>query len=143
MKKTSFLLNRSSIIIGLIAIMLPTFGYAQTYTYKYKCYQSQDYYGNYSERNETTYFSFNGSLVWESEADGSEKVYDKGKYEYKLNDIYQYEGINNGKMIYRMWYQNKYNGRSPSDYDFLFITHDKREIIQRTPMVDLYYIRIQ
>lgn len=141
MKKAKTLLNLKEILLGLTVLLLQVSVYAQT-TFKYKCYQSRDYNGNVSDRNETTYFSFNGNIAWESEADGSEKVYDKGKYEYKLNDIYKYEGINNGKMIYRMWYQNKYNGRSPSNYDFLFITPDKREIIQRTPMVDLYYIRI-
>lgn len=141
MKKTSTLLNFKAIICGLIVLLVSMSSYGQT-TYKYKCYQSRDYNGNVYDRNEMTHFSFNGNIAWESEADGSEKVFDKGKYEYKLNDIYQYERMSNGRMVYRMWYQNKSNGRSPSDYDFLFITPDKREIIQRTPMVDLYFIRI-
>lgn len=86
MKKAKTLLNLKEILLGLTVLLLQVSVYAQT-TFKYKCYQSRDYNGNVYDRNEMTHFSFNGNIAWESEADGSEKVFDKGKYEYKLNDI--------------------------------------------------------
>lgn len=151
MKRKSVLLN--SIILGLIVMSLTLFsfttsknvsgdqfGNSSTFTYKYRCYQYCDNYGNCSERSGTTYFSFNGNIIWESEADGSDKIVDGIN---RLHDRYQYEARDNGTMIYRMWYPNKYNGYSPSDYDFLYVTQDKREIVEQSPIGYRYFIRIR